>query len=193
MAAPKIPTIYTPEELLAISGDRLYELVDGGLLEKDMGGKSSWVGGQIFYYLSSFVGDAQIGWVFPADASYQCFPDDPERVRLPDVSLILKGRLPGEQVPDGHIPVPPDLAVEVVSPNDSFSEVREKAEEYLRAGVRRVWLVDPGTRTIEILGADGFIALLRDGDEIGGEPVLPGFRCGVGDFFATELESAAQP
>jgi Uma2 family endonuclease len=174
---------YTPEDLLALNGSGLYELVDGDLVEKEMGGTASWVGGQMVRRLSNHVDERRLGWVLPADGSYQCFPEHPTRVRLPDASFIAAGRLPGDRLPDGHIPIPPDLAVEVVSPNDYYYEVQEKVEEYLRAGVRLVWIIDPNTRSAEILRLDGSTARLREGDPLDGEDVLPGFHCPLGDLF----------
>ena len=81
-------------------------------------------------------------------------------------------------------PVAPDLAVEVASPNDLGRELRVKVEEYLRAGVRLVWLVDPETRSIEVVRADGGVARLYEQDELSGEDVLPDFRCRVAELFA---------
>lgn len=173
----------TPEDLLTMRDGDLYELVDGELVERNMGGKSSWIGGELHGNLWSFNKDARLGWVFPADASYQCFQEDPTRVRRPDTSFIRFGRLPGEQPPDGHIRTVPDLAVEVVSPNDLYSEVRTKVEEYLRAGVRLVWVIDPDTRSVDVRRADGSVSQLGEKDELTGEDVLPGFRCAVRDLF----------
>jgi Uma2 family endonuclease len=112
-------------------------------------------------------------------------------VRKPDVSLIFRDRLPAEQLEEGHLTLPPDLAVEVVSPNDSAYEVEEKVQEYLEVGVRLVWVVYPPTRTIHIHRADRTTAVIRSDDELTGEDLLPGFRCRVGDLFAA-LPPAAQ-
>jgi Uma2 family endonuclease len=187
MAAPALPPKrYTPEDLLTIPDGDHYELVDGELVEKDMGTEASWIAGQVYNRLENFNKEAGLGWVVPAEASYQCFPVDRTRVRRPDASFIPYGRLPGERIPKGHVQVAPDLVVEVVSPNDLFSEVLVKVEEYLGAGVRLVWVVDPETRSITILRADESVARLHDQDELDGEDVLPGFRCRVGDLFPPE-------
>jgi Uma2 family endonuclease len=71
-----------------------------------------------------------LGVVLTSDASYQFFPEEHDRVRRPDVSFIDRSRMRPEYV-EGHIQIPPDLAVEVVSPNDLFYEVREKVGEYV--------------------------------------------------------------
>jgi Uma2 family endonuclease len=176
----------TPEDLLAMpDGDR-YELVDGELVEKEMGSEASWIGLQICRRLAEFAEDAGLGRVLPADASYQCFAEDPERVRRPDASFIPRDRLPGNRIPRGHILAVPALAVEVISPRSFFSEVRVKVDEYLRAGVQQVWIVDPNTRTIEVIRPDGSATLLRAADQLTGEDLLPGFRCPVSDLFPVE-------
>src|SRR5947208_12087963 len=118
MAVAALDTRPTPEDLLTMPDGEHYELVNGELVEKRMGTKSSWIAGEVQRRLGNFIETSRAGWVLPAEASYQCFPDDPKRVRRPDVSFIRRGRLPGEELPEGHTPIPPDLAVEVVSPND---------------------------------------------------------------------------
>src|SRR5262249_10914622 len=90
---------------------------------------------------------------------------------------IHAGRLPGDELPDGHVTIPPDLAVEVVSPNDLFYEVDRKVQEYLQAGVRLVWVVNPDCRLGWVHRADGSVGCVREQDELTGEDVLPAFRC----------------
>jgi Uma2 family endonuclease len=113
-------------------------------------------------------------------------------VRKPDVSLVLRDRLTAEQLEEGFLTIAPDLAIEVVSPNDSAYEVEEKVQEYLSAGVRLVWVVYPPTRTVHIHRADRSTAVLSSGDELNGEDLLPGFTCHTGDLFAS-LPSGASP
>ena len=69
--------------------------------------------------------------VLPEGTSYQCFPAAPEKVRRPDTSFIRLGRLPGEELPEGHLRIAPDLAVEVVSPNDKEENLTIKVANYL--------------------------------------------------------------
>jgi len=182
---------YTPEDLLAMpDGDR-YELVNGELVERHMGWKSSWVGGRLFLHLSAFLETNPLGQAAPADASYQCFPDAPGKVRKPDVSFIRRERLPPMEELEGHCRIAPDLAVEVISPNDLYTEVDDKVEEYLAAGVRLVWVINPATRTVRVQRADGAGAFLREADELSGEDVVPGFRCSVRALFAASSTPAA--
>lgn len=173
----------TPAELLALPDGKLYELVDGRPVEKKMGCESSWVGGQINRRLNAFCSDNRLGWVFQSDAGYQCFPHRPNLVRKPDVSFVRHGRLPGEQPPRGHCAIPPDLAVEVVSPNDEAEEVEEKLSEYLGAGVALVWVAYPRTRTVYVYRRDGTANRLTEAQELSGEDVVPGFSCPVRDLF----------
>jgi Uma2 family endonuclease len=173
----------TPEDLLAMpDGDR-YELVDGALVERKMGTRSSWVGGQVYSLLTQHCKAQPVGWALPADAGYQGFPDGPNKVRKPDASFIRLGRVPGEELPEGWLKLAPDLAVEVVSPNDLYCEVEEKVHQYLRAGVRLVWVVNPELRKVRIHRIDGTVADLGDGQELSGEDVVSGFRCPVAELF----------
>ena len=94
------------------------------------------------------------------------------------------GRLSVEQIEEeGWLTIVPDLAVEVVSPNDTAYEVEQKAREYLGVGARLVWVVYPNIRSVRVHRPDGTEAMRREGDELGGESVLPGFACRVGELF----------
>ena len=126
---------YTPADLLAMPDGKSYELVDGHLVERNMSALSSWVGGKTYRAVDDFVSAHQLGWAFPADLGYVCFPSAPGKVRRPDVSFIRKERLPEGPTSEGYLYIPPDLAVEVISPNDLAYEVDHKVVEYLDAGV----------------------------------------------------------
>jgi Uma2 family endonuclease len=182
MSTAQVVTTSTPEDLLRLPDDRAYELVDGQLVEKQMGMKSSRVATRLCYQLEAFLERQPAGWVV-GEGTYQCFPDAPNRVRRPDVSFIRFGRLPDEELPDGHCPIAPDIAAEVVSPHDTHSEVSAKIEEYLAAGVALVWIINPDTRTVLVYREEGnTVAFLHENDELTGESVLPGFRCRVAEI-----------
>jgi Uma2 family endonuclease len=181
---------YRPEELLTRPDGDAYELVGGELVERNMGAKSSFIAGQVHHRLEDFCRSRGLGWVFPEGTSFQCFPDDPDKVRRADVSFIRFGRLPREQPPEGHIRIAPDLAVEVVSPNDLAYDVDSKAEDYLQAGVRLVWVINPVTRTVRVHRPDGPGSTLRADDELNGGDVLPGFRCSICDLFVLPQPAA---
>jgi Uma2 family endonuclease len=181
----------TPEELLAMPDGDNYELVDGFLVKRNPGARASYVGGQTFAILRNFCRANHLGWVFPAGASYCCFPDAPGTVRKPNASLVRMGRFPGEMVPEGHILIAPDLAVEVLSPSDTVYAVDQRVEEYRRAGVRLVWVINPKTQTVRVYRADGSGIILGAANELTGEDVLPGFRCRVADLFRTPAAQQA--
>jgi Uma2 family endonuclease len=176
-------TLYTPEDLLAMPDGDDYELVDGRLVERNMGAWSVHVGSRLFLMIGQFDPLQRMGWLLMSEASYQAFPKG--KVRRPDLSFICLGRLPEERVPDGHLKIAPDLAVEVISPNDIHYETDQKVDEYLKAGTRLVWVVNPVIRTVLIYRADGSIGGVRESGVLDGEDVIPGFRCAVTDLFAT--------
>src|SRR5262245_16861866 len=97
--------------------------------------------------LGNFVDEHQFGHVLANDTGFLT-ERAPDTVRAADVSFWSKQRLP--DVPEGHIEIPPDLAVEVVSPSDHYSQVQRKVGEYFRAGVRMVWVVDPEDRSVTV-------------------------------------------
>jgi Uma2 family endonuclease len=174
---------YTPEDLLAMPDRKKYELVNGRLVERHVSVLSSWVSGRLFRFIDIFVEDHQLGWAWPASQGYACFPDSTRKIRMPDVSFLNKSRMPEGLTSDGYIYISPDLAVEVVSPNDLAYEVESKVVEYLDAGVLLVWVIDPEARTIRIHRHDGSTSWLREDGELTGEDVLPGFRCRVAAIF----------
>jgi len=173
----------TPEDLLAMPDGGHYELIDGQLKERNVSVFSSLVASEIIRILGNHCHGQKLGWVLESENGYRCFPWRPGRVRRADVSFIRADRLTEEQVSKGFATIPPDLAVEVISPNDLASKLLEKVEEYLRAGVKLVWVVSPETRTVQVVRGDRSMSWLRAGDELSGEDVLPGFHCRVDDLF----------
>src|SRR4051812_5426721 len=100
MSTVEAPTRYRPEDLLALPDADRYELVDGRLVERDMGAKSSYVAGEIDSALRGYCRQKRLGWVFPEGAAYQCFPTSPDMVRKPDVSFVRLGKLADERLPE---------------------------------------------------------------------------------------------
>ena len=173
---------YTPEDLLAMPDGKSYELVDGHLVERKMGAESSWVGGRLYLRLALFCQEHDRGNVWPADNGYQCFPHRPSLVRRPDVSFVRFGRLPGDILPEGWIKIPPDLIVEVVTPNDSVEELEEKLDDYRKARVPLVWVIFPKARKAKVLRLGGPPVELGEDDELSGEDIIPGFRCPLSEI-----------
>lgn len=85
------------------------------------------------------------------------------------------------QRPTGHGQIAPDLAVEVVSPNDLFEDVSRNVEEYLAAGVRLVWVIDPKAELVFIYRDDESATILTNKGSLDGEDVVPGFLCAIAD------------
>ena len=173
----------SPEALLNIMDRPMPELVDGQLVEREMSQESDMVGGRILRILGNFLDEHPLGYLNVAQGSYQIFPDDPDRVRIPEVSFTRRDRFAPSGPSRGHARVAPDLVVEVISPNDLVVQLKAKIEEYRSAGVPLLWIVDPDSRTVDVLGGDRTAITLRSDDWIDGGAVLPGFRCQVKSFF----------
>jgi Uma2 family endonuclease len=176
-------TMVTPEELLEMPDGHHYELIDGELVERNMGAESSRIAQLINQRTGAFADTHHLGLVWGPDCGYQIFSDDPDRVRYPDGSFIASGRLPGDEPPRGHVRIAPDLALEVVSPNDLAWKVDEKVQDYLDAGVHLVWVVFPDTRAVFVYRADADVKRLTPQDHLSGEDILPGFSVPVAELF----------
>jgi Uma2 family endonuclease len=114
---------------------------------------------------------------------YQLFADQPRHWRKPDVSFVRFGRLPDDKIPTGRMHLAPDLAVEVISPTEKAEDVETKLDEYLRAGVRLVWVLYIPTKNVWAYKLDGTAKLYRATDTLPGEDVLPGFAVPVAELF----------
>lgn len=118
-----------------------------------------------------------------AETGYILFPDaeDKPTVRAPDVGFVSYARIPG-RLPATYIPMPPDLAVEVVSPNDKGEDIEAKVSDYLRAGVRMVVFFYPATRTAHVYRGNQISRLSGD-DLLDFGDVLPGLSLRLSDLF----------
>jgi Uma2 family endonuclease len=183
MATAGTETRYTAEDLLAMPDEGRYELIDGVLVERKMGAKSSLVAGNLLFFVKAFARTHSLGLVFLPDCGYQVFGVERDRVRYADGSFIRTGRLPDDKPPVGHVRIAPDLVIEAVSSNDTAPEVEEKVEEWLGAGVPLVWVLYPNTHHVHIHRADGTVRKLRSNDELSGESILPGFSCRASEIF----------
>jgi Uma2 family endonuclease len=181
---PTSPRI-TPEEFLALpDGGRGFELVDGQLKERIVSAKSSRTGFEIGRRIGNYCESSRQAWIFMADASFRCFPDDADRFRRADIALIVMERMtPAEYESSGFIAICPDLVVEVVSPNDLYSDVTIKRNEWLAAGAKLVWIVDPNDRSVTAYQPGKRPSVYEVGDTLPGDPVLPGFSVAISDLF----------
>jgi Uma2 family endonuclease len=177
------PTLLEPDDLARLPEGDSYELIDGRPVEKHMGAESDRIAVRLGGKLDQFCTQKTGGYVFGSQTGYRCFPSRPRLVRKPDVSLVVRGRLTDEQIPKGDVLIAPDLAVEVVSPNDLYEEIEVKVNEYLGAGVRLVWVVSPEARTVVVRRSNKTCMALNVTDTLSGEDVLPGFSCPVAELF----------
>ncbi len=166
------------------NGDNLYEVVDGQRLElPPMSMLATWTASCLHGLLWHFVRERQLGravseGLFILDA-------DKDLRRRPDVAFISTQRLPLDQeLPaTGDLAVVPDLAVEVVSPNDLARNVFSKVREYFAHGVSQVWLVWPNDQEIYLYEGPTQVKILTAKDEIQGGQLIPGFRLPLAELF----------
>lgn len=186
MTASVITASFTPEDLLRMPDNSTKELVDGQIVEKHVSVESSDIEGNFYFRFRAFLREHPIAKPFPASLGYQCFADDPTKVRKPDVTVVRLERLQELPGPNpGYMPIIPDLAVEVISPNDVVYDVDAKIKEFLEAGFPLIWVADPMPRTITVYKRGGRPVIFTAEDELTAESVMPGFRCRVGEFFET--------
>jgi Uma2 family endonuclease len=174
----------TEKDVLALLDheNRLYELVDGVLVEKVMGLMESAGAVDIISHVSPFVRQHDLGIVAGADGTLRLMP---RLVRIPDVSFFSWGQLPRREYPSEPIPdLYPDLAVEVLSEGNTEEEMERKLKEYFLAGSRLVWLVDPEARTVRVHTSPDDATTLTEDDRLDGGDVLPGFSLALKDLFA---------
>ncbi len=105
-------------------------------------------------------------------------------MRTPDVAFIDKSSIPEGDFPDGYGEGPPDLAVEVISPSDTYTKVADKVDEWLEAGCSMVWVLNPRRRTVEVYRPPDNLVVLTAGDVLDGKDVVEGFQCRVAELFA---------
>ena len=176
--------LLTAEDLMRMATDEPWELWDGELRKvPGAGGTASELAGDIFALIRPFVRSRRLGMLTTADGTYIILRD-PQTILVPDVAFVRWDRLPGRTRPDGYIPVPPDLAIEVVSPSDEPGTIAKKRDLYRRAGVPLVWWVYPERRTVAVYRDGELAAELGEGDDLDGGDVLPGFRLPVAEIFA---------
>ncbi len=173
-----------PEDLLTMPGGERFELVNGIPKERGMGAKSSEIAGVLLSLILGYIRPRNLGRVYTSETGYLCFPGKPRSVRFPDVSFVRTDRLPDGRSPEGYFTIRPDLAIEVISPNDLYEDIEEKLTDYREAGIPLVWVVSPRARTVLVRRLDGTANLLTESGELSGEDVIPGFACKIAELFA---------
>lgn len=171
----------SPEAMLELNDDHLFELVDGLLVEKNMGFLATRIASVLMWYLETYLRQNRRG-IAICEGSFDCFPKSKNTVRKPDVAVILSGRFPGERIPSGHSSIAPDIAVEVISPSERVYDSDRKVADYLLSGVKEVWSINPELKIIRIKRGNGTSEEL-DEHGILKSDLLPGFALRVGEIF----------
>lgn len=158
--------------------DRLFELINGEIVEKMPTEEHGLVAGNLVAALHNFVRPKRLGRV-GVEVRHR-LPQDNRNSRMPDVSFTSARR---PLVKTGSVPQMPDLAIEIQSPDDTIKKLREKAAYYLENGSRLVWLIYPHKRLIEVYSLDVDVEILLESDLLTGADVLPDFSMPVADVF----------
>ncbi|HKC13794.1 MAG TPA: Uma2 family endonuclease [Vicinamibacteria bacterium] len=168
----------TDKDLLRLPKDgRKYELVDGEIRAGPAGARHGRISHRLGAALLAIVREKGLGEVRDSSTGYR-LPGG--NVRSPDASFVSSERPP--KVPEGFLQLAPDLAVEVLSPEDGPRDVLDKVGEYLTAGVRLVWVIDPrASRAVSYRSLTDVHEIGPDGTLDGGE-LLPGFRYPLSDL-----------
>lgn len=162
---------------------RLFELVDGTLVEKAMSAEAAFVAVTLIQLIGDyFRTGGKLGMVLGSDGFLRI---STRYVRAPDVSFTNWDKLPNRKVPREPVPtLAPDLAVEVLSPSNTKREMTRKRKEYFRSGVRLVWIIDPRARTAQVYTSPDDVTDLGPTDTLTGGEILPGFAVTLADLFA---------
>jgi Uma2 family endonuclease len=178
--------LLTAEELEHLPDDGYrYELVRGELVRMPPPGwEHLRISGLLVYYLNAFVIPGKLG-VVGGEGGF-VLERKPDTVRAPDVVFVRADRVPKGEARWHYVESGPDLAVEVRSPTDSMRAMRAKADEYLAAGTRLVWIFDPRSQTVVAKTPDGKESTLGIDDTLDGGEVLPGFELPLSAIFRAE-------
>ncbi len=173
--------LVTAEDLLAM-GEGRRELIAGRVVEMTpAGARHGLVGARIAGRLTVFVEPTALGAVFNSDTGFR-LARHPDTVRAPDVAFVAAQRLAGVDL-RRYFPGAPDLAVEVVSPEDSFREVEAKARMWLEHGARLVWVVEPEDRVAFVYRPGRPREDVPPGGALPGDDVLPGLSIPLAECF----------
>jgi Uma2 family endonuclease len=181
---PNQPTLLTAEDLLKKSDDSFrYELVKGIIRKMPPAGFEHGVRAvKIVRYLDVHTEKHKLGYVCGAETGFK-ISQDPDTVLAPDAAFVSQNSIDEQGIPKGYWVGAPDLAVEIISPNDTYTEVAEKADQWLSAGCKMVWVINPRRETVEVYRSNEDITVLRGDDILEGKEVIEGFQCRVEDLF----------
>jgi Uma2 family endonuclease len=174
----------TPEEFLLYPlSDVKAELVRGELrVTPPPGAPHGCAAVNLVLLIGAYAKAHGLGQVFADGFGYELI-DLPRTVRVPDASFVRAERLPAGGFKPGLFQGAPDLAIEVLSPGETASELQEKLDDYRVSGTPLVWVVDPIRRTVTVVASDAPSRSLREDERLDGGGVIPGFSCSVADIF----------
>jgi Uma2 family endonuclease len=182
MPAESMSHLLSAEELagMEIPG-RSTELIRGRLVVREPPStRHGSIAGRLAYLLGDHVFRNKLGVVCGQDTGFM-IESDPDTVRAPDVAYLSQRN--ADQIrPTGYAPVAPDLVVEIVSPGDRPGELLAKVGQWLGAGSRLVWVIDPSRVHAVVYRPNGDMVIVGADDHLDGEDVLPGFRCAIVDI-----------
>jgi len=183
-AASDVKGFITPEEMLLLRDEgRGYDLIDGNLVERNMGRESCRAGSQFTAFLSIYANATGLGWVYGSDMGFRCFPSR-NTVRFADAAFVSLKRSPLETYDDtGYCEIPPEVVVEAFSIHDRQSELLEKVDAWLSAGAIVVWVPYPLREIVHEHRQGREIRVLNSADLIAAEDVLPGFSLKVEELY----------
>lgn len=171
---------------VTLDTEREYEIVNGIPEEKPMAGaRHGNVIARLIIKLGIYLESRDLGELYSPDTTFLIGHNQ----RLPDIGFVFADRIPKEGQPTGMWEIPPDLAVEVVSPNDVFVKVTRKVDEYLEAGVKQVWLVIPEQNAIWVYRSPFDVTVFQNDMELVSEDLFPGFQCKLTEIFRIPKQS----
>ena len=175
----------TAEELLNMADDGYrYELVKGELVKMAPAGHGHGVlAMELSWRLAQHVSANSLGQVCTAETGFR-IASNPDTVRAPDAAFIRRDRAEEIGQVEGYWPGAPDLAVEVISPSDRYTEVQAKVLDWLNAGTRMVVVVNPRDQTATVHRSLTDIVILTRNDILEGSDVVPGWTLPLEELFA---------
>lgn len=173
------PELMTAEQLLEVNiPGKQVELVRGRVVVKEPPGyRHGDITARLAFELMKYVREQDLGQIVVGDPGFT-LERNPDTVRGPDIAFVQRARVP-DPLPTAFAEFAPDLVAEVLSPHDRPGEILSKVGDWLDAGTRLVWLIDPQRRVARVYRVDGTETLLDETDALRGEDVIPGFTCAL--------------
>ncbi len=177
--------------LLDGADKRIYELIDGVLVEKAMGTREGLFAAYMCRVIGNHAEEFDLGLVFAGDSPFRLRLG---LVRFPDVSFVSWNRVPGDEFPDDPVTeIVPDLAVEVLSRSNTAAEIELKLDHYFEAGVRLAWVIDPKKQRAKVYPSRSKMQEIGiEGALVGGK-ILPGFQLPLADVFTSGRRKKRKP